>query len=344
MDKKKILITGAAGFVGSHITKALVKAEKYKIYGVDDYSGGSPNNVSDGCMFYELDLRDKKKTRNLINRIQPDVIYHLAANAREGSSFFCPIDVTERNVNVFINLIEPAIQNGIEKFLQFSSMATYGAQEPPFNEELELRPCDVYGSAKTFCEQAVKELVGAHGFKYVIIRPRNIYGENQSLKDVFRNVIGIFMNRIMREEPIYIYGDGNQKRAFSYIDFSLPCYLRCLDDDIVNDTFNIGGINPYTINEIAQMTIDCFPEYKKPEIIHLPARHGEVKYAWCTYDKAVEKLGYKEDFDVKEGIKRMAEWAKKQGPQEWTEERLPLVNEKVPVTWTMERNKKGVDE
>jgi len=340
MDKKKILITGAAGFMGSHITDSLIKTNKYKVYAVDDYSGGFVQNVPQGCLFYELDLRDKKKTSNFIDRIQPDIIYNLAANAREGASFFCPLDVIERNVLIFGNLIEPAIANGISKFIQFSSMAAYGNQEPPFNEDMELKPYDVYATNKAACEQMLKQLSGAHGFKYVIIRPRNVYGERQSLKDIFRNCIAIFMNRIMREEPIYIYGDGNQKRSFSYIDFSLPCYLRCLDDDIYNDIFNIGGINTYTINEIVKIVIECFPEYKKPEIIHLADRHGEVKYAWCTYDKAVEKLGYKEDFDTKEGIRRMSEWAKKQGPQEWTEEKLPLINEKVPMTWTMERNHK----
>jgi len=144
----------------------------------------------------------------------------------------------------------------------------------------------------------------------------------------------------MREEPIYIYGDGNQKRAFSYVDFSAPCYLRCLDADVHSDIFNIGGTEEITINEMADIVIDCFPEYPKPEIIHLADRHGEVKYAWSTYAKSVERLGYEETFDIQEAVKRMSEWAKKQGPQDWTEEKLSIVNEKVPLTWTMDRNKK----
>lgn len=338
MDKKKILITGGAGFMGSHITEALVNTKKYQVYAVDDYSGGCAINVPQGCFFYELDLRDKKKTSNLIERIQPDIIYALAANAREGGSFFQPLDIAERNINVYINILEPAIKSGVQKIIYFSSMAIYGEQQPPFNEKMQRKSCDVYGLSKTWCERATELLSEAHGFKYIIIRPHNVFGPRQSLKDVYRNVIAIFMNRIMRGEPIYIYGDGKQKRAFSYIDFSLPCYLKCADDNISNEIFNIGGVSEVKINDIVDMVVECFPEYTRPEIIHLPDRHGEVKYAWTTYEKSVEQLEYKETFNIKKAIKKMSDWAKKQGPQDWTEEILPLINEKVPRTWTMKRN------
>ena len=340
MDKKKILVTGGSGFMGSHLLEALVATKRYKVYGVDDHSGGSVQNIPQDCFFYEMDLRDKKKTENLISRIQPDVIYALAANAREGASFFQPLSVTERNINVYMNVLESAVRHGVKKIIYFSSMAVYGEHtQPPFDEKMPRVPCDIYGLSKSWCEQSTEMLAEAHGFEYVIVRPHNVFGEKQCLRDLYRNVIAIFMNRIMREEPIYIYGDGKQKRAFSYIDFSLPCYMKCLDDDIKNEIFNIGGVAEVNINDIAEIIIECFPEYKRPEIVHLPERHGEVKYAWSTYAKSVEKLGYKETFDLKEAVKRMSEWVKKQGPQDWTEEELSLVNEKVPRTWTMERNK-----
>ena len=308
------------------------------MYGVDDHSGGSPENVPAGCFFSKIDLRDREKTAQYISEVKPDVVYALAANAREGASFFQPLDVTERNVNVYINVLEPAIKHGIEKIIFFSSMAAYGKQEPPFDETLERKPCDVYGLSKAWCEQTTEMLSEAHGFKYVIIRPHNVAGRRQRLNDIFRNVIAIFMNRILRGEPIYIYGDGEQKRAFSYIDFSLPCYLRCMDDDIHSEIFNIGGMTEITVNEVAKMVIDCFQGYKIPDIIHIPDRHGEVKYAWSTYQKSVDRLGYKETFSIEEGIKRMSEWAKMKGPQKWTEEKLSIINDKVPATWTMERN------
>jgi UDP-glucose 4-epimerase len=344
MDKKIILVTGGSGFMGSHITEALVKTKQYKVYAVDDHSGGSPQNIPQDCYFHNLDLRDRKKTYNFIERTKPDIIYSLAANAREGASFFQPLSVTERNMNVYMNVLEPAIKSGLEKVIYFSSMAVYGEQVPPFGEELGTAPCDVYGLSKDWCEKATKMLAEAHGFRYTVIRPHNVFGEKQCLSDVYRNVIAIFMNRIMREEPIYIYGDGEQKRAFSYIDFSLPCYLKCLDDSTDGQVYNIGGTVNITINEVAKMVIENFPEYKTPEVIHLADRHGEVKYAWSTYEKSIEELGYKETFDIEEGIRRMSAWAKEQGPQDWTEEKLNLINEKVPTTWTMERNQKKESE
>ena len=343
MDKKTVLVTGASGFMGSHITEALVNSGKFKVYAVDDHSGGSPSNIPQGCFFHNLDLRDKKKTGNFVERTSPDIIYALAANAREGASFFQPLSVVERNINVYMNVLEPAIKTGLEKVVYFSSMATYGEQEPPFGETLNRAPCDVYGLSKSWCEQTTEMLSEAHGFKYVIIRPHNVFGEKQCLTDVYRNVIAIFMNRIMREEPIYIYGDGEQKRAFSYIDSSLPCYLKCLEEDVDGEIFNIGGTSPITINELANMVIECFPEYKTPKIVHLADRHGEVKYAWSTYEKSVERLGYEERLSMQEAIRKMSEWAKEQGPQAWTEERLSIVNEKVPVTWTMDRNKEDTN-
>lgn len=344
MEKKRVLVTGCAGFMGSHIAEALTKTYKYDVYGVDDLSGGLIDNVPNDCHFTKLDLRNREEAKELVNRIKPDYIYALAANAREGASYFSPRDVAERNVNVLINVLEPAIANNLKKIVYFSSMSVYGGQKSPFEETMERNPVDPYGKSKDWCEEVIEQLSGAHGFNYVIIRPHNVMGERQCLSDVFRNCVAIFMNRIMRGEPIYIYGDGEQKRAFSYIDFSLPCYLRCLDDDINNDIFNIGGMIEVTINEMAQMVIDCFPTYVKPEIIHLPDRHGEVKNAWSTYQKSVDILGYKETFDLKEAVRRMSEWAKLKGPQEWTEEKLPLINEKVPKTWTMPRKKQEVSE
>lgn len=160
---------------------------------------------------------------------------------------------------------------------------------------------------------------------------KNCFGERQSLFDKFRNVLGIFCNRIMRNEPIFVYGNGEQTRAFSYIEDSLPCYISALT--LENEIVNIGGITPITINRLADLVIENFPEYPKPEIIHLPDRPKEVKHAYCTYEKSVELLDYEDTVGLVIGIRRMAVWAKSQGPQEWVDEKMPLVNEKMPTTW-----------
>lgn len=333
METRRILVTGCCGFMGSWIADALVDAG-HEVYGVDNLSGGDIENYSGKYRLFVMDLRDGARTEELIRSVKPEVVYHTAACAREGASQFQPKYVTETNLLAFMNVIEPAIKYGLEKFIFFSSMAVYGDQKPPFSEDMPRKPVDIYGINKAAIEQSLEVLADVHEFDFVTIRPHNAIGERQSLRDKFRNVVAIFMNRIMRGEPLYIYGDGEQKRAFSYILDSLPCYVRCLDDDIRNEIINVGGMEPITINELADEV--CRAMGVDPETyprVYLPPRPREVKYAWCTWEKSVRLLGYEEKYGWRKGVWRMAAWAKKKGPQPWTDEKLPLESPKMPKIW-----------
>lgn len=338
----KILVTGVAGFMGSHIANTLIKAGYSQIYGVDDLSGGYLENIdkyikSGEMEFDQIDLSKKDKTEDLISDIRPDIIFHLAANAREGASFFQPLNIVERNYLAYINVLEPAIKYGLDKVILFSSMAIYGDQKPPFSEDMKRMPVDIYGINKAAMEHTTELLSDIHEFRYTIIRPHNVFGTNQSLRDPYRNVIGIFMNRIMRRETLYIYGDGEQKRAFSYIDDSLPCYIKCIDNKVDGEIINIGGINPITINKLAEIvckTMDV--PYDVYQIEHIPDRPNEVKNAYCTWIKSQKLLGYNEKIGLNEGIYKMAEWAKRKGSQQWSEEELTLWNKKAPSIWKRE--------
>lgn len=332
----KILVTGSAGFMGSHIVDALIKAGYTEVYGVDDLSGGSLENVSSDAMknFLQADLSEHFVAEDIVFDTKPDIIFHLAANAREGASFFQPKDIVHRNYLAYINILEPAIKHGLDKMILFSSMSVYGEQAYPFSEEQERKPVDIYGANKAIMEHTTEMLSRVHDFRYTIIRPHNCFGERQSLRDPYRNVIGIFMNRIMRGEPLYIYGDGEQMRAFSYIDDSLPCYLKCLDDKADGEIINIGGKQPHSINILRRQVcnaMDADPDEYPTQ--HLPERPHEVKMAWCTSAKSEKILGYDEKVGMAEGIKRMAEWAKHKGSQEWSKEKLTLWNEKAPGIW-----------
>lgn len=334
----KILITGAAGFMGSHLVESLIK-EGLEVHGVDDLSGGYIENVSEKCFFKKLDLRDKEKTYQYINEIKPEIIYHLAATAREGASHFDPINMVERNIMAYVNLIEPAIKNGLKKIILTSSMAVYGKQKPPFSEKLKRKPVDIYGSCKSCMEEITEDLAYVHDFNYTIIRPHNVYGPKQSLSDKYRNVIGIWINSLMREENINIYGDGTHTRAFSYIDDVTPYLaLSGMLDNCNQQIINLGGIKEYTLNELAKIVLEEFFETKdiypyKNLIRFLPDRIREVPDAYCTYDKSVEILGFKQNIDLRVGVKRMIQWAKAKGPQEWVDYKLPLFNKKAPCVW-----------
>jgi UDP-glucose 4-epimerase len=333
--KDKILLTGAAGFIGSHLMDYLID-HGYDVIGVDDFSGGFKRNVRQDWQFYRLDISQRDMVKLFIEEHKPNILMHLASSAREGASQFDPFKITVTNYYAYINLLEQMIKHGLKKCITFSSMAIYGNQKPPFYEYMPRLPEDIYGVNKTAMERSTEILSDVHGFEYTIIRPHNVAGVRQSLSDRFRNVIGIFMNRIMRGEPIYIYGDGGQRRAFSYIFDSLSCYEKCIND-FHGEIFNIGGKFPITINELAGMVIDCFPGYRRPEIIHLPPRPCEVKYAWCSWEKSEQLLDYRETKALPTWIAEMSTWAKFLGPQEWTDEKLEIVNEKTPITWRDEK-------
>ncbi|MBI2049235.1 MAG: NAD-dependent epimerase/dehydratase family protein [Parcubacteria group bacterium] len=294
--KTKILVTGSAGFMGSHLYDHLAAAG-HNVYGVDDLSGGFLRNVSDKKRFTKLDLRDRKKTGDFIARLKPELIYHLAADATEGRSQFTPFSAMDRNWGAYMNLLVPAIKNGLKKMVITSSMSVYGSQKPPFSEDMEPRPEDIYAISKASMEVSTKILSNVHGFRYVIVRPHNVYGPRQNLSDPYRNVLGIFMNRLLRDKYFYIYGDGKQKRAFSYID-DVTAAMAALGFNPKCDgrIFNIGSDHPTTVN--SRLT------------------------------------GYKAKTVLKDGIGEMVTWAKAVGPQKFRYlENLDLINHLTPKTW-----------
>lgn len=335
----KILVTGSAGFMGSHLYDQL-ENKGFNVFGVDDLSGGFLKNVSNKKTFKKLDLRDRKKTAGYIEELKPDIIFHLAADATEGRSQFTPFSAIDRNLVAYMNLLVPAIKNGLKKMILTSSMSVYGAQKPPFSEDLIMQPEDVYGSAKASMEVTTRVLSNVHGFKYVTIRPHNVYGPRQNLSDPYRNVIGIFLNRLLNNKSFYIYGDGKQKRAFSYIDDVVPPMINAaFNKKCESRTINIGGEEPFTLNQLAKIILEEF--FGKKDIseefipTHLLDRPQEVKYAYSKHNLARKIIGFEPKTSLKDGLREMIIWAKKMGPQEFVYlEDLELKNDLVPKTWS----------
>ncbi len=324
--------------MGGHVAEALAAAG-HEVAGMDDLSGGFRGNVVSGVSFFQVDLRDAAQTERVVRDNPPDVLCHLAANAREGASQFQPRDMCGRNLMAYANVLVPALQCGMKKVVLYSSMAVYGDQTPPFDESMPRQPVDVYGVNKASMEEITEILADVHDFGYTIVRPHNVFGERQSLRDPFRNVVAIFMNRIMRGEPLYVYGDGEQTRAFSYIGDSLPAFLKAseLDPRLDRQVINVGGKRHVTINELVALVAAEFRA--EPEVRYLRDRPREVKNAYCTWQKSEELLGYDEQFGLEEGIRRMAAWAQQMGPQSWHEETLELPSEKAPHIWLPDEQK-----
>lgn len=340
MDKLRVLITGAAGFMGSYVVDSLVARGDCEVYGADDLSGGYKSNINPKSYFEKLDLRDKDRTKRFIDKIKPEILYHLAADASEGRSQFTPISATERNLLAYMYTLVPSITQGLKRVVLTSSMSVYGAQVSPFSEDMEPKPEDIYGIAKTAIEESTKVLSKVHGFEYVIIRPHNVYGPRQNMSDPYRNVIGIFINCLLNNKNYYIYGDGNQKRSFTYIDDFNPYFVACgFTEGVVGETINIGPQEEHTINDVSDTILATFfpdgnvPEYLRPK--YVPPRPQEVVEAYCTNEKAKKLLGYETTTKLEVGIDKMIAWARAMGPQQfkYLDSGLELESDDVPQTW-----------
>lgn len=310
--KHSILVTGAAGFIGSHVTDILID-QGHNVIALDDLSGGFEENVNPKAEFVKTNLMEAEVVDKVIRENSVDTVYHIAAYAAEGLSPFIKRFNYENNLISSVNLLNSSIRHGVKTFLFTSSMAVYGGQTPPFHEGLPRMPKDSYAIAKASVENEIEICHEMWGLDYVIIRPHNVYGERQNISDPYRNVIGIFMNRIMHGQPPLIYGDGEQTRAFSYIGDVASCIARApFVKKALGQIINLGAADPFTINKLAEVVLEVMGSDLKP--VHVPKRH-EVKHAFCTTDKSVKILGYKTNFSLEAGVKRMADWAKKVGPQ-----------------------------
>lgn len=331
-----IMISGVGGLIGSWLARGFLK-QGHRVVGVDNMSGGMWSNLplqpNPLFHFFKTDLSNYSDMEEIFASQRPEIVYHLAAIAREGASEFMPRLITATNIMASVTILELGIQYGMRRLIFTSSMSVYGKQEPPFSEKMPRMPVDPYGTNKAATEQIIEQMADTHGFEFVILRPHNCFGPGVSISDPYRGVVSIFMNRIMRREPIHIYGE-NHVRAFSYIEDCLLAIMRTADSKkAAGKIINIGGIAPTSIRDLAEAIIACFPEYPRPEVIQLPPRPHEVVKAWCTTDCSVKLLDYKELVGWKEGVTKTAAWAKSVGPQPWAVNNLPLLSEKAPLPW-----------
>ncbi len=315
---KKVLITGAAGLLGSHFSTYLLD-KGYRVIGIDNLSGGYKDYVdsrliTSGC-FYDFDLLDTVALKNVFEEHRPEYIYHFAAYAAEGLSPFIRNFNYSNNLICSVNVINNCIAYDIKKIIFTSSMAVYGIGNPPFIEDQTPSPVDPYGIAKYAVEMDLEQAFDQFGLKYNVIRPHNVIGTNQNIWDKYRNVIGIWIRESMAGNPIIIYGDGTQKRAFSDIKYYLEPFEKLMDIDNC-ETFNIGADHEYELNDVAVMMQKIAGEFGfTPDIKHVEERH-EVKNAYSDHTKAKTYLNFRDNTDLETMIREMFAWAMKQPVRE----------------------------
>ena len=329
MESKRVLVTGGAGFMGSWLVDKLIESG-HEVVSADNLLGGKKENINPDCKFVKADLIKRQRVTPLVKGV--DIIFHLAAYAAEGQSIFSPISINEINLIPMNNLHVEAVNNSIERFVFTSSMAVYGDQKPPFDESVARMPEDPYGAAKSYCENVLEIFARIHGFEHVIIRPHNVYGPRQNVADPYRNVLGIWISRILRRKPPIIYGDGEQSRAFSYIEDVTPAIANAgFTSKAKGQIINVGSAEAVTIRKACNLLLQVMGSGFKP--VFQDARPGEVKHAFCTIQKSIDLLGYKARHNLKDGLEKMVAWARQVGPQQPTYT-LPLeITKGAPGVW-----------
>ena len=307
------LVTGGAGFIGSHVAKNLID-RGYKVIVLDDLSGGFMDNVPSKAEFIEGTITNKSLINEVVKQQKIDFIFHLAAYAAEGLSHFIKRFNYENNLIGSINLINAAVNYNVRCFVFTSSIAVYGTAQLPMTEDMTPKPEDSYGIAKYAVELELKETHEMFGLNYIIFRPHNVYGEHQNIGDRYRNVIGIFMNQLMNDKNMTIFGDGLQTRAFTYIDDVAPVIAKSIEvKNSYNEVFNIGADKAYTVNELAKIVAKKF---KKEFKIDYLEQRKEVVHAFSDHKKLENIFGNNPKIRLEEGIEKMAKWALKVGPKE----------------------------
>ncbi|HEX3865623.1 MAG TPA: NAD-dependent epimerase/dehydratase family protein, partial [Gemmatimonadaceae bacterium] len=307
------LVTGGAGFIGSHVAQHCLDAG-HEVVVLDDLSGGFRDHVPGGATFVEGSVTDAALVAGLFDEHRFDYVYHLAAYAAEGLSHFIRRFNYSNNVVGSVTLINEAVKHDVKCFVFTSSIAVYGSGQLPMTEDGIPRPEDPYGIAKYSVELDLRAAREMFGLRSIIFRPHNVYGEHQNIADRYRNVIGIFMNQLMRGERLSVFGDGLQTRAFSYIDDVAPHIARSVAIPAAYDqVINIGADEPYTVLALAEVVSRAFGV--DPAIAHLDARN-EVVHAYASHDKARRIFGDATPVRLERGIERMASWAKRAGARQ----------------------------
>lgn len=328
----RIHVTGVAGLIGSHLARYWVEAGA-EVSASDNFTSGYRDNIPEGVV--PLLEGDCTNLDDMVVALRGcDVVYHCAASPHEGLSVFSPCEITNSVFSATVTVTTACIINDVKRLIACSSMARYGSIRVPYYEDDEPMPEDPYGIAKLAAEKEIALLSRIHGLDYVIAVPHNVVGQGQRYDDPYRNVVAIMVNRCLQGKAPIVYGDGFQKRCFSHISDALVPLVRMADDqNALGEVINIGPDEEFvTINQLAELVIAATGFDGKPE--YVPPRPQEVKFAFCSSDKARRMLGYETRIKLADIVLEMVAWIRKRGPLPF-DYYLPLeiVNDKTPKTW-----------
>mgnify|MGYP000524030512 CR=1 FL=1 len=304
----KYLVTGGAGFIGSHVADLLVKGG-HEVVIVDDLSSGTKENIHSKATFEKCDIRDEECMRAVFEKYRPDFVYHFAAQLSVRKSVEDPVFDAQVNIIAFIHLLNLSKEFLVKKVIFASSAGTvYGDKEElPVPETVDTRPECPYGISKLAMEKYAYYYYLTYQLPYVALRFSNVYGPRQNPHGE-AGVVGIFTERMLEGKECFINGDGETTRDFVYVDDVADACILALDEEVIGE-YNISRGVQTSVNTIAELLVE-YTEYGK-EVPHREAKPGEQRYG--EYDSTLyqEKTGWSPDIDIKTGLKQTVEWFQK---------------------------------
>ncbi len=300
-----VLVTGGAGFIGSHLVARLIKEGK-SVRVIDDFSNGLPGDLpTDEIELVEADITYMPTLEAAVQGAS--VIFHLAALVSVPGSIDDPVRCYQVNVQGSLNVLSAAAKAGVKRVVLASSAAVYGESGVPVSEDAPKQPFSPYAASKWAMEEAALMFHRAYGLPIVCLRYFNVYGPRQRPDSMYAAVIPAFAIAMIRGEPITIYGDGEQRRDFVHVDDVVRANLLAAErDDAVGKVLNISGGGAVTINELAGILQVAIPDAPAP--VHGPARDGDIYFSEAVIDRAWEALEYRPEVALVEGLQSTVEW------------------------------------
>ena len=310
----RVLITGGAGFIGSHMAEKIIEMG-HEVIIIDNESTGLHSNVPAEATYVRGDVRDPDALEQIF--IRPvDVVFHIAGQASTIHSFSDPLDDLSVNVEGTVNVIQKCLEHQVPRLLFASSMTVYGlVSAKPVHEDTPCMPISYYGITKYAAERYVR----ATGLRFdldvplqtTVFRMFNVYGERQRLDNPYQGVMGIFIGNVLRNEPVVIHSDGLQSRDFVYIDDVVDAWIRAWENpEAIGKVFNLGTGNNYAINTLAQTIIEALGySFESYPIEYQPLRPGDQRHMTADIATAQQVLKWQPQVTFIEGIKRTVTWA-----------------------------------
>jgi UDP-glucose 4-epimerase len=296
----RAIVTGGAGFIGSHVAEALL-ARGDEVHVVDNLASGARENVPGGARFHERDIRDD--LAELFDQVRPQTCYHLAAQADVGTSVERPDYDADVNVIGTLRILEGARRHGTQVVFSSTGGAMYGECARPAREDDERRPLAPYGASKLAGEEYLATWNRLHGARHVSLRFANVYGPRQ-LAQLEGGVIAIFLERMAADEPTQIFGDGRQSRDFIYVSDVAQAMLAAAGHD--GGVYNVGTGVETSVLELHALCRRVAGSDREPELA--PARLGDLRRSVLDPSKVERDLGWRPAYDLESGLRATWEW------------------------------------